>query len=283
MRRAVICTVFFLSVASLCLAQERGSERMPSRIVSLSPSVTEILYALGLGDRVVGVTNYCGYPEDVNSKARIGGYLDTNYEAIILLEPDLVVVSTEYGNDTEHILRQAGIPYMIVSTQTTGDIFRTIREIAARNGAEKEAKRLIAELSKEILRLRRRVKNRSVRSIMVVVGRDEGALQNIYIAGRNTFYDELLTILNCKNVYKKADTRYPTVSLESILSMNPDIILEMRPHYPEDKIREAIADWGTLKELSAVKNKRVYVLNGDYVAIPGPRFPLILRDIADLL
>jgi iron complex transport system substrate-binding protein len=249
----------------------------------MSPAITEILYELGLGDKIVGVTNHCNFPEDAKSKFRIGGYLDTNYEAIILLEPDMVIASDEYSSETKNLFKNTEIEYIKISIETTGDIFAAIKQIGRRNGVEDRAGNIVARMCKDIVMLKNKVKKKPERRVMIVIGRDEGSFDNLYIAGQSTFYNELLNILGCKNVYTKSDIRYPTISLEAVMRWNPDVIIEMRPNLPEGKKTKIITQWSSLKDINAVKNSKVYVLNGDYVCMPSPRLTLILEDIADLL
>lgn len=284
MKKAIIFTVSLLILEISCLAQvNKEVLSPPQRIISLSPGITEMLYELGLGDKVVGVTDYCDFPEGVRDKFRVGGYLNTNYEAIVFVNPDLVMAPTEYSEEVKMLFENAEIDYMTVETQTTGDIFNAFKEIGLRCGVEEKAKEIVARMCRDIVNLRKKAAQKPDRRIMIVVGRDKGSFENLYIAGKNTFYDDLLSILGCENVYTKSDINYPALSLEAVMRLNPDVIIEMRPNYPDEEKSKSMAEWKSLKDVKAVKNNRVYILNGDYVCIPGPRFILILKDILEIL
>jgi iron complex transport system substrate-binding protein len=276
---AFLIAILFLEIS--CFPQ--GNENYPNRIVSLSPSITEILYELNLGDRVVGVTDHCNFPEDVKNKTRIGGYLNINYEAIILLKPDILIASTDYSEEIKDVFDKAGIEYMAVNTLTVEGIFDSIVKIGRRNGVGDRAKEVVARMRKDIDGFKKKPEEKPSKRVMIVVGRNRGSFENLYIAGKNTFYDELLNILGCENVYIKSGLSYPTLSLEGIIRLNPDIIIEVLPNCSEDKKSEVIAEWRFLDNVNAVKNNKVYVFNKDYICIPGPRLTLILKDMAGAL
>jgi len=144
-----VITIFFLQ--AICFGQEA---EYPNRIVSLSPAITEILYELDLGERVVGVTDYCDFPDEVKDKSRIGGYLDTNYEAIILLKPDLVIVPVVYSEEIKGVFDKAGIEYMMINTFTVDGIIKTIEKIGQRCGVNDRAEEVIARIRNEMDRLK---------------------------------------------------------------------------------------------------------------------------------
>jgi len=278
--RNILFIAISLIFLQICPLQ---AEECPARIVSLTPSITEILYELGVGDKVVGVTNYCNFPEDARSKARVGGYLDINYEAIILLKPDLVIMSVDYSEDIRNVLDKSGIEHMALSTVSISGILGSIEGIGQRCGVNERAKEVIARIHKDIDKFRGRAEDKTAKRVMIVVGRNAGALENIYIAGKNSFYDELLTILGHENVYTERDVGYSPISVENILRLNPDIIIEILANFPEEKKAQVRAEWDSLKDVNAVKYNRVYVFSGDYVSIPGPRFTLMLQAMAETL
>jgi iron complex transport system substrate-binding protein len=280
MKRTVTFFIFLFFLIVNCLGQVKA---YPNRIVSLSPSITEILYELGLGDRIVGVTDYCDFPEDTKNKVRVGGYLNTNYEAVILLKPDLVITPIDYNMEIEYVLDKAGIGHMTVDTLTLEGILNSIEKIGQRTGMIHKAKELVSRLRYELNRLRKNAKGRPSKRVMIVVGRENGSFENLYIAGRKTFYNELLDILGCENVYTRSDISYPSLSLEGILRLNPDVIIEMAPGCSDEKKSKIIAEWDIFKDVNAVKNNNIYVFTEDYVCIPGPRFIFILQRMEDVL
>lgn len=284
MRKAIILILVLFSFRASCFAQDpKEIKAYPRHIVSLSPSITEMLYEIGLGDKVVGVTDYCNYPEDVKEKFRVGGYLNTNYEAIVFIRPDFVISQSEPDSEVKKLFESTGIEYMTVNTETLNDIFDAMIKIGVRCGAEDGARRAIERMSEEIAKARKSAEGKGDRRIMVVIGRSRGSFENIYIAGKKTFYDDIIEILGCKNVYSKSDMRYPTLSEEAVMRLDPDIIIEMVPGCSEEEKAKIGEEWKSFGKVSAVKNNRVYVLNGDYVSIPGPRFILTLKDIQNIL
>lgn len=264
-----------------CLAQDQ--KMTYNRIVSLSPSITEILYELGLGDKVVGVTDFCSYPPDVNDKFRVGGYLNTNFESIIFLKPDLVISPSEYDDEIKKLFDATEIDHFTVNTQTVDSILTTIEEIGLKCGVKNKAREIVNNKRDSIKSFRERAELRTAKRIMIAVSRNKGSLENVYVAGKETFYSDLLDILGCENVSSDNDISYTTLSVESIMRMNPDIILEMAPHIPDEDKPGLIEEWKTIDKVNAVKSGDIHVLNGDYIAIPGPRFTLILRDIEQVL
>ena len=261
----------------------RGEGSLPRRIVSLSPAVTEMLFELGLGSRVAGVTDYCFYPDEVDDKLRVGGYLDTNYEAIIFLKPDLVVSPTEYDDEIKKLFEATEVDFMTVDTRTVEGILESMMAIGSKCGVEDRAESVVEEKRGEIAAAGARARRRPSKRIMIVVGREKGSLEEVYIAGKSTFYNDLLEILNCENVYGEDGISYPTISVEAIMRFNPDIIIEMAPNQPEAGTSGVAEEWRSLGTVNAVRNDDIYVLNGDYVSIPGPRFTLILKDIEGAL
>lgn len=254
-----------------------------SRIVSLSPSTTETLFALGLGDRVVGVTRFCRYPPQAREKTEVGGYLDPNYEAIAALEPDLVIILPEYENAISY-LRELGLNYLIVHNRTVQEIIGTIDLIGSECGAGKRAGELVAQIKERKDRIARAAAHLASPGVIVSIGRSmgTGALKEVYLAGKGTFYDELVTLAGGENLYQDGRVSYPLVSAEGLLHLNPEIILELVPDLEERGLsRETVLqEWQSVPQIDAVRNGRVYVLSGDYVSIPGPRIILLLEDMA---
>ena len=279
--RRIITLIIFLLLFQISPAAPGGE--YPARILSLSPSITEILYELGLGDRIIGVTDYCVFPEEAKYKPKVGGYLDTNYEAVILMDPELVIMPVEYGSEVEGIFDGAGIAHMTVDTSTVSGILDSVIRIGSRSGAGDEADGIVRRIREEISDLRKKAQDSPRRRVMIVVGRDAGSFDNLYIAGRDTFYGELLDILGCENVYSMKGMDYPAVSIEGVIRFNPEIIIEMLPGCPEEKKSDIVKEWGLLKEVEAVKRGKIYVFNADYACVPGPRFISILRDISEVL
>ncbi len=255
----------------------------PRRVVSLAPSITEVLFALGQGDRVVGVTDHCRYPAEAAEKPRVGGFLDANAERVVALEPDLVLYPPNSGDLGEQ-LRNAGIRCELVSQFTIDEVFQSIARIGELCGTSAEAQGLTAELQERLARVAERTHGKSRPRVLVCVGRDYSrpVLDAVYVAGRGSFYGELVERAGGRNACEVGGFAYPTLSAEGLMEVNPDVILEVPPAETSSRLdpeflRKA---WETLPDLEAVKHGRIYYLDGDYVGIPGPRLVRIVEDMA---
>jgi len=268
------------------LPEEASATAVPRRIVSLSPSITEILFALGLGDRVVGVTRYCGYPPEAAGKAKVGGLLDTNYEAIVALEPDLVIMREE-NRDALDKLRQLGIPALLVSHTTVEGILDSMATIGRRCGAAARAAELVASLKERMAGIERKTRALDRPRVLFAVERTlgTGRIEDVYVAGRGGFIDRVIELAGGRNACPETLAGFPVVSGEGIIQMNPDVILDMVPVLlQQEHAKESLlADWRQLAEVTAVRQGRVYVLDDDYAFIPGPRFVLLAEKLARLL
>jgi iron complex transport system substrate-binding protein len=255
------------------------------RMVSLAPSITETLFALGLGDKVVGVTRYCDYPPEARSKQNVGGYYDPNYEAILALEPDLVILLPEHEKPREY-LKQRGIRTLTVNHKSTQGILESIRRIGDIGGVPERAETLVGDIEKRIETVTRRVKNLPRSRVMVGVGRDidSGKIADVYIAGNAGWYSELIDMAGGSNAFR-GDMAFPSVSAEGILKMNPEVIIEMLGDMSGREFDEkaALKAWNSLPQVAAVREGRVHLFREDFVVIPGPRFVLILEKLAGVL
>jgi len=247
----------------------------PSRIVSLAPSLTEIVYDLGLGEKVVGVSDFATYPPEVKKVQRLGGLMNPNLELLTTLEPDLILTHTSSAKITEHAAKLR-IPTLALSTDTVDDIMQCYKEIGRVTGRVEPAARRVAEL-RVGLAAAPPVDSKPLR-VLMVVGRNPGTLEGLTSAGPGTFLHELLTDAGAVNVVANIDRPWPQVSKEYLMVNSPDVVIELRPN-SAIKPTELVRVWSALPELSAVKTGRVYQLNGDYLLLPGPR---VIETAADL-
>jgi len=257
------------------------------RIVSMKPSITEILFALELGDNVVGVTRFCNFPEPAQDLPKIGGFYDPNYEAIVALEPDLVILSESHEEHRKNFNR-LNIDYLTVPNQDTlAEIRESILDIGRATGAHAKAQDIVNDMDARLEAVAQRTAGLPTPTVLIVVSRDIAAqdLNQTYVAGPGTFYDDLLEIAGGRNAMADTTAQYPTVSIEGILRTDPDVILEILPDlqnrdYTENEI---MAAWRKLPELNAVQEDRIHTLSGNYVAVPGPRVTLLVEDMAERL
>lgn len=247
--------------------------------MALAPNVTETLFALGLGDRVAGVGDYSTWPPEATKKPHLGGLFDANLERIVSLKPDLAVLLPS-EKDLAAKLQPLGVEVLTIPNETLADIERSFSTVAVRCGVPDAGARLAAEwrtgLAPHPIPGRPRV--------VLSVGRQEGRLADVLVAGPNTFYQELLDRMGAENVFADAPIRYPKVSLEELVARKPDVILELRAEeVPPDAARLLVRDWDQLGDIPAVRNGRVRILSGDWTAIPGPRLPKLYAELRKAL
>lgn len=252
-----------------------------NRIISLAPNITEKLFALGLGDKVVGVTRYCLFPQEAARKKNVGGLLDINFEAIASLNPDLIVALPEH-EEAKKRFTSLGIKVLTVENRTVKDILDSILAIGAACNVKGTAEEMVHGL-KERLNTSKKLRSDLPRPRVLVSF--TGGINNAFIAGRHTFYDELIELAGGTNAYQDERIRFPSVSREGLIALNPDIILNMVPLSKGKGLKAAdiLNEWMGLSEVRAVREGRVYVLGNDYVTIPGPRFILLLEDMKKLI
>lgn len=251
------------------------------RIVSLAPSVTEILFALGLGERVVGVTDYCDYPPAAAAKPRIGGFINPSLEAILVQRPDLVIAIAD-GNRLEDAERlgRLGVPVYAVDARSVDEVLRSIEAIGSITGREAEARAIVAGLERRRAAVRAAVG--ALPPVGVFVALDRAPLMT---AGPGTFIDELLRLAGGRNVAASSPIQYPVFSVERLLAEDPALILdaaEVRPIGPA----EAVEIWQAIPGaagLTAVRRGRIHeVVMGSFFR-PGPRIMDTLERLAELL
>ncbi len=259
----------------------------PERIVSMSPALTETLFALGLGDRVVGVTRFCLYPDEVLGIPKVGGYLDPNWEAIVTLEPDLVVLMESHSG-AESRLSGLGIRTVRVNQQKVADILASIQQLAEVCGVPDRGELLRADVEQRLERIRRAVSGRSEPRVVVSVGRSPGSgrLSTVWAVGPGTFLDDALSLAGGVNAVPGGVAgAYPEISAEGLLHLDPDDILDVIPELEDSgmAVEAALADWQSLGAVRAVREGRVHVLGRHCLSIPGPRVAEVVEAFARVL
>lgn len=258
-----------------------------SRLISMAPSVTEVVFDLGLGGRLAGVTRYCDWPEAALEIPKIGGYLDPNYEAILALRPGLVLLLSEQA-PRRAFFQELGIPTLMVNHSSVGGILNSLTEIGRACGAAEIAEARVRELRARLDRVKRRGEDRSRPRVLVTVGRGlvQGALGDMYISGRDGYYDQLIELAGGINAYRERTVALPSVSVEGIRELDPEVIVEMVPEFtpggPEEK--DFIDSWRDIaRGVKAVENKRIHVFVGTWAVRPGPRFIELLERMAAVI
>ena len=240
-------------------------ERPAARIVSLAPSVTECLFAIGAGPRVCGVTDFCNYPPAAAGKKHVGGMINPSLEAIVALQPDLIVLSME-GNmraDFER-LTTLGAPVFVTNPRTLEGIYRSLEQLGTLTGTTDSARALVASLRARERSARSDAQGKPPQRLLAVV-----SLAPLMCAGGKTFIDELLAAAGGNNLARRASGTYPAYSREQVIADDPDVIIVMSDALPPGKsLVDVFPEWAAL---SAVRKRRVYRMDGDILSRPGPR------------
>jgi len=239
------------------------SATVSRRVVSLAPSVTEIVWALGAGDRLVGVCGQCDRPAEVERLPRVGGYLAPSVEATLALEPDLVVAVPSPGNrEAVRAIERTGVRVLIVHDRTLADLWGSIRDVADALDLREPGSRLAEDVRGRLEAVRRRVAREPTRRVLVVVGRSP-----LVAVGRGTLQDELVTIAGGVNVAADTGEPWPRLALEIVVARAPEVIVDASMG-TERGARELFAG---LTTVPAVREGRILRLESDAFLRAGPR------------
>jgi iron complex transport system substrate-binding protein len=264
-----------LAVFALVLATSRAAS-CADRIVSLVPSVTETLFALGVGDEVVGVSSYDDYPPQVTKLPKVGSFLTPNLEAIAALRPTLVIGRGTSSNQREiRALRALSYEILMVEDDSLPQIEESIRSIGKRMGKSPQANEIIASIEANVSDVRTRVHPFPARRALMLVGH-----QPIVAVGRGTFLDDLLKIAGAENIADATAQQWPQLSIEFIVAMRPEVIIDGQmgsdPESPSHF-------WQAYPTIPAVRNRRVIGYPEDPTLHPGPRVGTTLEMMAKLV
>jgi iron complex transport system substrate-binding protein len=252
--------------------------KAPERIVSLAPSNTEILFGLGLGDRVVGDTDYCNYPPEAKNKSRVGGITSVNVEKVVSLDPDLIFAASLTKKETIEKLDSMGYTVIAGDPKNASDVFKLVRLMGNVTGAQDNATRLLDSLNSSIGKITSVTSglNESQKpGVLLVVYTDP-----IYVAGADSYGDDIIKMAGGRNVASGIND-YGKMSTEKIMEADPDVIIVTNAEGMEAQylyFKNASQPW--MNTLSAVKNGRVYGLDSDTLSKPGPRMATAVELLA---
>ncbi len=256
------------------------------RIISMAPSVTETLFALGLGERVVGVTQYCDYPPEALEKSQVGGFHNPNYEAVMALRPDLVVMLDSEAQPRQ-VFDKLGVDTLEMHHKSIDGILDSIGILGNAFGAETRAKEITSDIRARLERIELKTAGRSCPTVMFSIDRTLGAgrLEDVYISGCDGHIDRIMELAGGQNVYQQGGARFPVVSREGMINLNPQVIVDLVRGLSARDVsnEEVLADWDQLSEVDAVRQGRVFVIDDDYAFVPGPRFILMVEKLARLI
>lgn len=247
----------------------------PKRIVSLAPNLTEIIFAVDAQDQLVGVTDYCTFPEEALTKQKIGNIINPNLEAIVSLKPDLVFANAD-GNPKPTVdkLQSYNISVFVFNVNHYSEVLDCIKKIGQITGHSSKSDSIVNDMS-NFSKTLAPVKNKP--KIFMILNRNP-----IITASGGSFLNDLFELAGGQNAVGQMSERYPTINREALIQMNPDVIL-----IPEKDIQQLPdSEYGYFKNLTtinAVKNKKIYYINPDLLLKPGPRLMLGLKQLNGIL
>jgi iron complex transport system substrate-binding protein len=291
-RSLIILILFLISTFSLFACQQEKSSTLepvnndyqmvtdeigrqvkvvatPKRIVSLAPSITEILFALDLGKQVVGVTSYCNYPVEATKIAQVSDTLHPNLEMIISLKPDLVLIST--ASQLEQFmakLAEVGIPVFVIKSQSVEGVLSSIELVGQVTNHKEQAKNLTGSLKKRLETVKEQTQGKTAPKVFFIVGTEP-----LITAGNGAFVTDLINLAGGKSISDDVTTEWPAYSIESVIARTPEIILSPGAHNfdASDTQSAKTALPKGLEVTPAVQNERTYQIDGDLILRPGPR------------
>ena len=265
-RRAVVLALLCVTL----LTTGAHAAATPTRIVSIVPAVTEMLFAIGAGPQIVGVSSFDHFPAAVESIPRVGGLLDPDVERILKLSPDLVIV---YGrhSDLAARLSRANIATYVYETGDLNNVTRTIRALGERVGRTKDAEAEATRIERGLDALRARVAGQPRYRTLLIFGREPRTLRSVYASGGLGFLHDLLEIAGGDDIFGDVKRENLQISAEQMLARAPEAIVELHGTMSPQRIAAERAVWSQLPGIPAVRNGRVYLLASELLTIPGPR------------
>jgi len=274
------CSAFIAGMLAMavsgCESSRIATVPRSARIVSLAPSVTETLFAIGVGTNVVGVSQYCDYPPQVRLLPKIGSFLTPNIEEIVALKPTLMIGLLTSSDLREiHALQRMGIATLMVDDDSVTSIEVSIEKIGNAVGRTQAAGELVARIRSRIGGMEERLARVERPPVLMVVGH-----QPLVAVGRGTYLDELLTLAHARNIADFSNQQWPRLSLEYIVASRPEVILDGQmgtdPQAPS-------RFWARYPSIPAVHQRRVFGYPDDPTLHPGPRVPQTLELLARLI
>ncbi len=275
MRNLCLCilTLFCLTSMAQCMeVTDLAGDKIsvppyPKRVVSLAPSITECLFAIGCGDRVVGVTMFSNYPKQVQSLPKVGSYIRPNIEKILALRPDLCLV-TKDGNpkDLVYKIKQLGIKIFVVDPKDINSLFNTMLILGKLLGVEKNSKKIVKKLKNQVETIKKKARSFPVHPrVFFQIG-----IEPMVSVGKETLINDMISLAGGINIFKDFP-QYPRISVEQVMAGNPDIIIITSMVHSQPNLNRLKKFWMKYKEISAVKHGNIFVVNSDFFNRPSPR------------
>ncbi|SKB40987.1 ABC transporter substrate-binding protein [Malaciobacter marinus] len=264
--------ILLVCIVSIGLAKQR--------IVTLSPSINEIVYALNKGEEVVANTAYCNYPKESKKVKKVGGYANVSLEKILKVKPTLVLTQN-YNQKLINNLKALGIKTLVFKTDTIGSIKHTIKTLGKEFDKQKKANELIYSIDKSLKSIENIITNQK---IMIVIHPSKNLKKSIFIAGNNLYFNDILKASGNKNAYISKNQAQPVLNVEKIIALNPDIVIILAAFFENDKeaLDEVINVWKKLPINASIKDN-IYAIDKEYAGIPSHRVKYFIKDYKKIL
>ncbi|MGD8537718.1 MAG: cobalamin-binding protein [Candidatus Aminicenantes bacterium] len=289
----ILCLCLFFLILSDCNQDSTQNSGTPPsegakkageirRIICAAPSVTEVVFALGIGGKVVGVSDFSTHPPAARTIPRIGGLIDPNREKITALQPDLLIIQGQ-NESLARFCEEHGIQFLSIEINTLEDIWAAIHTIGQTLRAEDKAISLVQNIKDDLQAIKDRIHNRPPKKVFLTLGHTPGDLTGLMTTGPGTFMHELVSVAGGTNIFADASGLYPQISKESLVKRQPDVIIEAIPGgVPEGRLKLLKKDWLQLPMLPAVKSGNIHYLTEDFLLIPGVRIAQTVRRFAEI-
>ena len=265
-----LVTAAVLTLSSWGSAEALPADTVPQRIISLAPTITETVFALGAESKLIAVTTYCKFPPEASKLPHLGGLFDTSLEKLLSLKPDLVIMLDSHAKQKSK-LDALNIRTLSVANESIDEIFHSIAAIGKSIDRSDRARLLVQRIESEISDLLQNQLNAEDYKALVVVDSNAGpAVSSAYAAGTETFYDDVLHKLRLSNA-AAAVRGYSSLSAEGLAALNPDVIIDISLSADTGHREQLASAWSKLSFLKAVRNNHVYLLRRDLSSFPGPR------------
>jgi len=250
------------------------------RIVTLSPAINEIVYALGVGEQVVANTEYCTYPKASQLVPKVGGYFSASLEKVVAYKPTLVLVQKN-NEKLAHKLKKLNIKTAVIQIDTLTHIKEAISQIGSLVGRTQKAQSIIRSIEYELSQIQNIVTDKK---ILIVIGHNTTLVKRIFVAGQNLYFDNIIEASGNSNALQSKRKGQPILNRENLIASNPDIVILLAPRKEAYKLQESdlIEPWDSLP-IGASKNHNIYIIDKDYAGIPSDRLVNFLQDFKAIL
>jgi iron complex transport system substrate-binding protein len=259
----------------------------------MTPVGTEILFALGQGDSIIGVTNFCDYPPEATKKPKMGDFAALNFEMLMSMKTDLLLLQDMHMQFTPQLDRLK-IPYIVMKQNTIDEICDSITRLGKICSAQDKAQKLVSGILADVKMVTSKVKGLNKPKVLLCVSRElsEKQINSFYVAGNNNFYGEMIALAGGENAVTEKKISYPQVSLEGLMTINPNVIIDLVGdktfYHSKDKIdvdtifneKYLKGQWQRSAKVDAVNKGRIYIMQGTVYLRPGARSGLILKAFA---